>query len=180
MKKRRILSFFAVVAVVVLCLAGCQSDADTDTSDFHYITDWSLNEIVQNIEMNGKLYSMPFSVEQLGEEYSIGEKVSLTSESYGYNLYYNNEYFALINLDTDEVDINKSLITSLSFGENSNYKIGEFYNGNKKKNVKKTYGNPSIESDIGNLSSYTFENGDGITVLYENNKVSGIVIRYHN
>ncbi len=146
--------------------------AEINSKDIHFITDWSIDELVQNIEMNGKNYSMPFTVEDLGEGYTIGEKVSLSGDTYGYNLYYNDIYYALIKFNSNNI------ITSIAFSDNVNFKIGEFYSGNSKEKIINSYGIPSVEArDI--IATYLFSNENSISVFYENNKLESISINYY-
>ena len=112
--KNRILSIFAAIAVT-LSLSACQngnteqtvplttqSSEETTLTEIQYVTDWSIDELVQNIELNGKTYSMPFTLEDLGEAYSIGEKIEITETSASYPLYYNGTEIALINVNNQK------------------------------------------------------------------------------
>jgi len=182
--KNRILSIFAAIAVT-LSLSACQngdteqtaplttqSSEETNSTEIQYVTDWSIDELVQNIELNGKTYSMPFTLEDLGEEYSLGEKVSLSGDSYGYDLYYNDKNYALITLDKKN-----TTIISLTFTDNMDFKIGEFYPGNSSKDIVDTYGNPSVKAS-NNAMTYLFTDGNSISAFYENNKLNSISINY--
>jgi len=182
--KNRILSVlaaFAVLASFSACQAGyteqtapltTQSSEETNSTEIQYVTDWSIDELVQNIELNGKTYSMPFTLEDLGEEYSLGEKVSLSGDSYGYDLYYNDKNYALITLDKKN-----TTIISLTFTDNMDFKIGEFYPGNSSKDIVDTYGNPSVKAS-NNAMTYLFTDGNSISAFYENNKLNSISINY--
>ncbi len=185
--------FPVILITAALALGGCgdtqlnddiqttaESDENQSTSaiseetsnDINYITDWSLDELVQNIELNGKSYSMPFTVEDLGEGYTIGEKISLSGDTYGYNLYYNDKYYALIKLNLNNI------ITSITFSDNVNFKIGELYSGNSKEKIINVYGIPSVEArDI--IATYLFSNGNSISIFYEDNKLESISINYY-
>lgn len=189
--KNRILSIFAAIAVT-LSLSACQNSnteqtapqtiqlsEETTSTEIQYVTDWSIDELVQNIELNGKTYSMPFTLDDLGAEYSLGEKVSLPDDRYGYNLNYNGEYFALIVIN-DELEVSKSPITILTIVDNTNYRCGELYYGNSKTAVQDVYGKPSYENSLKNINSYSFKNGSGVTITYENDKLVGVTIRYYN
>lgn len=144
----------------------------SETDKMNYITDWSIEEVFQSIELNGKTYSLPFTLEDLGEDYSVGEQ---REESY--DLYYKDEYISLIDLDKNNEDINKCNIINFILDSSSEYKMGELYNGNSKKNVEAMYGKPS--SDSGNVTSYNFKGNRGkecILVIYKNNKIKTVGI----
>ena len=193
--KNRILSLCAAAAVV-LSLSACKPSetvqetqtseaAETDTTEIHYITDWSIDELVQNIELNGKSYSMPFTVEDLGEGYTIGEKISLSKGNYGYNLYYNDTDFALITTDKSNTDVKKDNIISITVTdtEDIDFNVGDIEFGDTLNDIYSRYGKPSVESKNKVACSYLFENNNKlkdntITLFFDNEKLNGISIQY--
>ncbi|MBQ3161168.1 MAG: hypothetical protein IJC04_03480 [Oscillospiraceae bacterium] len=184
---KRILA--AMLAVVVVCgFGGCKADekqteivSETSSTEIQYITDWSIDELLQEFELNGKTYSMPLTIGDLGEGYSIGDKASLREDNYGYYLRYNDEHFALITVDDSDTDINKWQIKSFSLS-GKKYKFGDLFYKNKRTNVIDKYGFPSFSTEHGDtiLDNYIFENNDSFTIHYKNNKIYGIVIGIDN
>lgn len=195
MKTQKILSL--ILAAAVMCsFVGCQADkgevtetsqnittekaeteskkSNSDRKEINYITDWSIEELVKNVELYGKTYSMPFTLEDLGEDYSIGNKYD-----FGYDLYYKGENISLIKFDDNDEDLKKCNIINLVFDDNTNIKIEEFYCGNTRKSIEKKYGTPSIESKSKNVCTYVFERKKGnaaLLLVYENDKITGITI----
>ena len=187
--KKRLLSLF-VAAAVLFSLSSCKPNeavqeihtseaAETKTTEIHYITDWSIDELVQNIELNGKSYSMPFTVEDLGEEYTIGEKVSLSEGNYGYNLYYNDTEFALITTDKSNTDVKKDNIISITVTdiEDIDFNVGDIEFGDTLNDIYSRYGKPSVESKNKVACSYLFGKNN-ITLFFDNEKLNGISILY--
>ena len=150
----------------------------SNSTEIQYITDWSIDELLQDFELNGKTYSMPLTIGDLGDGYLIGDKASLRGDNYGYYLRYNDEHFALITVDDSDTDINKWQIKSFSISEDDNYKFGDLYYGNTRENIINKYGLPSFSTEIGatTIDNYIFENKDAVSVEYKNNKIYGLVI----
>ena len=182
--KNRFLSIFAAIAVT-LSLSACQngnteqtaplttqSSEETTSTEIQYVTDWSIDELVKNIELNGKTYSMPFTLDDLGEEYSIGEKIEITETSASYPLYYNGTEIALINVN------NQKYICSISISNKYvDFKAGNFYIGNSREEINKEYGKPTMF--VENIDSYSFDDTKNICVFYNSkNVVDGIAILY--
>jgi len=182
--KNRILSIFAAIAVT-LSLSACQngdteqtaplttqSSEETNSTEIQYVTDWSIDELVQNIELNGKTYSMPFTLEDLGEEYSIGEKIEISQTSISYPLYYNGMEIALIRINDNNYIY--SIVTSNPFLE---FKVGDFFLGNSREAINKEYGEPTMY--VKNIDSYSFDDTKNICVFYNSKDVAdGIAILY--
>lgn len=205
--KKRLLSLLAAAAIT-LSLSACKpsetaqetqtsetgesavvetvASADANSTEIHYITDWSIDELVQNIELNGKSYSMPFTVEDLGEGYSIGEKVNLSGDNYGYNLFYNDVSIALISTDKANTNVKKDYIISITvtFIEDIDFKIGDIEFGDTLNDIYSRYGKPSIESENKVACSYLFKNNNKLkdnvlTLIFDNDVLSGISIQYY-
>ena len=176
----------AMLAAVIVCgFSGCKADesqpeivSETSSTEIQYITDWSIDELLQDFELNGKTYSMPLTIGDLGNEYSIGDKASLRGDNYGYYLQYNDEHFALITVNDSDADINKWCIKSFSLSDDTKYKFGDLYYGNTRDNIISKYGKPSISTEVGNtiIDGYIFENKNAFSIDYKNNKIYGIVI----
>ncbi len=146
------------------------------SNDINYITDWSLDELVQNIELNGKSYSMPFTVEDLGEGYSLGEK-----NDNGYDLYYNGNYYALIRVAHYYWEIEKCDIICITFFDDPDlsdttpqFKLGEFCMGSERDNIISLYGDPTEFSE--GSDRYIFSDGREISVTYKDEKLAGLFI----
>lgn len=187
-------------AVTVCCLSGCQqNDVSTEQengvqanvtksleineNNFRYITDWSIDNLVQNIEMNGISYSMPFTVEDLGENYTIEEN---TSSDKGYFLNYRgDEDYALIDIYNDDTDIKKCRIRTITVNDNVDFKIGNLGFGVKREKILEKYGEPSLISSKQIVCTYVFqgETDDKNSVLLftfnQKGELDGISVGYN-
>lgn len=147
----------------------------------YYITEWSIDDLVKSVEINGVIYSMPFTFNDLGEGYTI-EKINDCLF-----LYYHGEDYALIEVK-DNSDINNSEIINLTTYYSyldKDFKIGDTSLGDELDDVLEKYGEPSLkvtaETVLGiyyvfegetesqnNVLGFTFTNGKlgGISVIY--------------
>ena len=165
-------------------IAETKAEESTVTSkyEFHYITDWSIDKIVQNIEMNGTSYSMPFTVGDLGENYSL-EEIDRTPGGYFLN-YCSYEHYALIDVYNDDTDIKKCRIRSITVNDNVDFKIDNLSFGVKREKILEKYGEPSLATNE-TVWTYVFE-GETIdqnsALLFTFNKkgeLDGISIGYN-
>ena len=147
--------------------------------DPYYITDWSIDDVITNVEMNGVTYSMPFTFNDLGEGYTI-EKIN--DELF---LYYHGENYALIKVK-DNSDIKNSEIISITISSEENFKLGDISNEDRLEDVLKKYGEPSLISSVGSFSliSYVFEgkkdkSNSSIGFTFKDNKLNTIGIIYN-
>ena len=163
--------------------AKSEESTTQNKSEFHYITDWSIDELVQNIEMNGVSYSMPFTVEDLGENYTIEEN---TSSDKGYFLNYRgDEDYALINVYNDDTDIQKCRIRTITVNDNVDFKIDSWGFGVKREKILEKYGEPSLISSKQIVCTYVFQgetDDQNSVLLFTFNKkgeLDGISIGYN-
>ncbi len=113
----------AGILIISLSLSGCKNFVETDVGAGTKITNQTVCETINSesiteiktieppedgltfddiniIEINGKQVSLPFKVEELGEDYSIDKEVwTGGSENI---LKYNNNYIACIDIDEDK------------------------------------------------------------------------------
>lgn len=186
-------------AVAVCGLAGCNKNnvpivqengvqvnitqaSEANEKNFHYITDWSIDDIVQNIEMNGTSYSMPFTVGDLGENYSL-EEIDRTPGGYFLN-YCGDEDYALIDVYNDDTDIKKCRIRSITVNDNVDFKIDNLSFGVKKEKILEKYGEPSLATNK-TVWTYVFEgetidqNSALLFTFNKKGKLDGISIGYN-
>ena len=99
--KRKII-LFMVIAAMSLSITGCGRDAssETDSSNISssYISEevsvddsyetvavpeggWTAEELLKTIRINGESIEVPFTVESLGEDYQLDEKISSWDEN---------------------------------------------------------------------------------------------------
>lgn len=164
-----------VVMCVTLSLSGCKKLVETDVSaetksvkqtvseTTNSENNTEINKIespgdgltfddVNIIEINGQQVSLPFTVDELGEEYLIGEE-------YGFNeiytaLYYKDEFIAFINTESEKG------ITSISFpSESLEQNMIKIYNISSNDSFEKiidTMGIPDIQTEIALLYKFDF------------------------
>lgn len=155
----------------------------TSKSEFHYITDWSIDEVVQNIEMNGTSYSMPFTVGDLGENYSL-EATNRTAGGYFLNYCGDENYYALVGIYDDDTDIKKCRIRLITVNDNVDFKIDNLSFGVKREKILEKYGEPSLATNE-TVWTYVFEgetidqNSALLFTFNKKGKLDGISIGYN-
>ncbi|MBD5145071.1 MAG: hypothetical protein HDT21_04045 [Ruminococcus sp.] len=205
MRKKRFAVLLAAV-FMVLGFAGClyneipanQDSSETtsaaaDEIDFHYVTDWSLDDMVQSIEMNGVTYSMPFTLNDLGNKYSL-EWVGVDFEEngkvdhYTYVLKYCDMVYAGIEVfdPFDFNDMDNYKITSIILTSDTDFKFGGVDPESTKDNILEKFGEPSYISSDYNMFAYMFDGGDdnldsSVVVGFndDNEMLKVIAIRYY-
>ena len=159
-----------ILITAALALSGCGEEQSVETD----VTEAQLNDDIQTtvepdenqseqtekltfddvniIEINGKQVSLPFTVDELGEEYSIGEEYG-SNEIYT-ALYYKNEFIAFININ------NEKEITSISFPsetlENNIIKIYNLSSSDSFEKIIDTIGIPNVQTEIALLYKFDF------------------------
>lgn len=153
------------------------TDNETTISEINYITKWSIDELVQNIEINGKKYIMPFTVGELGDDYTFEKN---TSEAGGYYIYYKDIEYGLIGINENTLNQN-SVIISLTVTDKSDFRVGDFIIGADKEDITQKYGVPSVEDDNSIMCAYLFKentHNNVINLIFSNDKLTGISIGY--
>lgn len=174
------------------------TSAVADEIDVHFITDWSLDEMVQSVEMNGVTYSMPFTLNDLEDKYSlkcasVDFDKSGKVDRYIFVLYYCDMIYAMVDVfkpfDFNNIDNYK--ITSITLISGMDFKFGgisgigsEYTKGD----ILKMFGEPStISSDHNNKLLYMFDkrydnlHHNVVVFAFEddNETLKGITIRYN-
>lgn len=158
-----------VLLLVVICItAGCNNNSaqeqHSSTPNATVSTankELLLSEIENGIIMNGEHYPLPFSLDNLGEKYT------LTGSGTEYDIYYNGEYYAYITT----VNGTSNEISNISFTGNVDFKFGEIYIGNTKENIIKIYGEPDFNSPSNTLSHYIFGEKPSFMLEYSDDKI---------
>ena len=200
--KKRLLCIIAAITVS-LCLSGCNIkinkipavpnstvQTESDTAESGYITDWSLEDMVRNIELNGKTYSMPLTFEDMADDYLLGETVPFENGTYGRVLYhYDTGYPMVVRFSGDDGtgdDYKKSIINAFSISNDYDFKVGDISCGDDRQEILKKYGEPSMEvqeSEDVYQYFYAFETEDGsgyssLLLVFENDKLAVVTVRY--
>lgn len=149
-----------IISTIFICaaLSGCETKEITP-----------LSEIYQNqLTINGITYSVPFSLDELGEEYSINTVPE--SEANFHEIKYNNVYFAAAYTNTADVT---NTITYISFADDSGFEFGEVYYGNTKSKIEKAHGSADTSVKITDVETvfYYLNNDVALSIMYEKNKV---------
>ena len=176
-----------------------QSSIGTENSPAESIASsngsFNFDEVCKNIVINGKQYTFPFSVEELGEGYSIGDiSYSILDQNDEYysalgKLYYNNLeiadicYFGVSETEISSIDLSNKKIEYLK--QSSSNEVNDIYievdsikiKCNSKKVIEK-FGNPSEENNLSvGCGSYIYNSGENtLTYLFMDYKIDGISI----
>lgn len=151
---KKFLSAFAAAAVV-LSMVGCSggteqvSDTAVETVQSEALTFDDINII----EINGKTVSLPFKVEELGEEYSIVEEQG-NVQTYP-AIYYNEQCLAFVDFDANDN------VISISFPSDSlkreDIKLYGLSSNDTYDKIISVIGTPTTESET--LLIYEYEQG---------------------
>ena len=202
---KKFLTALLAAACMVFGMSGCRYSAipvNQKTSEttsvtanetyFNYITDWSIDEIVKNVEMNGVTYSMPFTLNDLGDKYSLELASADFDESgkfdhYVYSLNYCDAVYAGIDVfDQFVSDMDNYKITSITLMSDTDFKFGGIGPESTKADILERFGEPSVASSDYNMFMYMFYEEDDelhniVVVAFENDNetLKGITIRYN-
>ena len=191
---KRFCAIFAAVCMI-FSMVGCKQNSipveqtskeneqvKTVKKEPYYITEWSIDDLVKSVEMNGVTYSMPFTFNDLGEGYTI-EK--LNDDLF---VYYHGENYALIEVK-DNSDINNSEIIHLTIDctyRDKDFKIGDTSLGDELDDVLEKYGEPSLITSVGSIAMvyYIFEEkteeqNNGVGFTFTDGKLDGISVTYN-
>lgn len=186
---------FIAAACMIFSMVGCKQNGipveqtseesnqvKSVKKEPYYITEWSIDDLVTSVEMNGVKYSMPFTFNDLGEGYTI-EKINDCLF-----LYYHGENYALIEVK-DNSDINNSEIIHLTTDctySDKDFKIGDTSLGDELDDILKKYGEPSLKVTAETISGiyYVFEGkteeqSSGVGFTFTDGKLDGISVTYN-
>lgn len=155
--KKRLLSLFAAFAVV-LSLSACKpSETAQQTEE---TAAYNQSENIQNqaltfddvniIEINGKRVSLPFKVEDLGEEYSFDEVQGYQEKNPA--IFYNNQCLAVVDLD-NEKNIISMVFSSDALAQND-IKINNLSSNNSFEEIIDTIGVPKKQKELALIYEY--------------------------
>ncbi len=176
--KRKLLSLLAAVCITAGCNGNAVADKTNTTVENRTLTetankDLLLTELDNGVEMNGKKYSIPFNLEDLGIEYNA------TGTDTEYDIFYKNEYYAFITVDESD-DFLKANVNTIQFASNTDFKLGDIYYGNNREKIYKTYGEPDIKAPSGIIEHYTFDNGVVLGIEYDDDIIKSLGITFSN
>lgn len=187
MRNKNILKALSLIAAVCIA-AGCNGSAIAETTTTTITTtasntvetttltekadkDLLLVELGNGVEMNGKKYSIPFTLEDLGNEYNA------TGADTEYDIFYKNEYYAFITVDESD-DFSKANVNAIQFTSNTDFKLGDIYCGNSRNNIYQTYGEPDMKAPSEKIEHYIFDNGVVFGIEYDNNVIVSLGIEF--
>ncbi|MGN0607180.1 MAG: hypothetical protein ACI4JM_11720 [Oscillospiraceae bacterium] len=158
--KKRLLSLLAAAAIT-LSLSACKSSGTTQQTEI--ITSFSQIENIQsqaltfdeinNIEINDKKVSLPFTIDELGEEYSLREVQGYQEKTPA--IFYNEQCLAVVDLD------NEKNIISIAFSsdalEQNKIEINSLSSNNSFEEIINKIGIPNIQKE--RALFYEFDQG---------------------
>ena len=192
------------IIIITLSLSGCDNFVGTDVSaetistkqpvsettapdnqeetvsvtEF-VITDWTMKDLVSEINICGQQINFPFKVEELNIDFNLSDKGYYleSSNTTGFIMYYKGEQIAYVYSDGKCSDKTEALFTNISFGMfNSVPEInimGISNNSNYNYIVKKL-GEPNyIQNDINTLR-YIFSDNNYVIIHFEDDTQNAI------
>ena len=132
-KVKRIVAILAIALMISLTGCGKSKDSSkevTTKQENNEVTsnqgesvsgenDEAINELLNNIEVNGKHIDFPFTLNDLGDDFEFDNYVDMGDGTYGMDLIYNNNKVAIVYIyATDENKIDKnSVINEVTISE---------------------------------------------------------------
>ncbi len=125
----------------------------------------SIEELfADGIEINGKKYAIPMYMEDFGEGYSWSDS------KFHPELSYKGKAIATVSLDD-----NTNEISVFSLNAEYEYRYGEIYVGNSKKNIEAAYGKPEEGYEIMGIGSAKYPFGKSyISIKYQDDILLGV------
>ena len=178
----------------LLCSAGC-SDGEQASSAVEIVVDsnfqaapvpdggWTFESLSETVRINGKSITLPFCIDQLGEDY-VFDEASQVGTTYTI-LYQGKPAFEVKLSETGTNDLRQRQVVTLGSSDPNDpskvsgvMQVNGISEGATMQNVKEALGSPTKESD----RSYTYQNTDGEGVCYvyfdEDKNVLAIFCKY--
>ncbi len=161
--KRKIALFLSALFICT-ALSGCEKEEIT-----------LLSELYQGqLIMNGVEYSMPFTLDDLDENYTINTITE--SDELFHEIKYKDAFYAYAITDTpvqEEASPEKMAVSDIGFAENSGFELGEVRFGNTKSKIEKAHGAADYELEISDKEMVYYYLNESVTLsmIYENEKV---------
>lgn len=197
MLKGKILA--AVTVLAALCFVGCKNETvqpeaaeptelvgmtnvPSNSGDPHFvpafeITDWTMEELADNISLCGEKITLPCKLSDVKEKFDVSE-TELPGGGHCLILSHKNKEAAVVSCDTYEND--DAVITNISYGLNmkiSGINIMGITEKSSAEDVKKILGEPNYTQDDGYGYRYIFE--DNKQVMFHFDKEKGSVDFYY-
>ena len=198
MRKNKKISLLLATMLVAMAFTGCgekeketketvavetttaeQAETTGAEGETQEVSDDVFADIFDDVEINGKQVTFPFSLNDLGDEYTIDEEPLAISEEdnlYSYTLYYNEREIAIVSYtvkDADsKVDQDKKMARYQTLLDEGNIKIRGIGEGDSIDSVKDKI--PELEySKIegSDQSYYTLINQHNYIGIYATNNV---------
>ena len=143
------------------------------------ITDWTMEELVTDMEIEGQKFSLPCSIAQLNKSFNVNN--IRYSEKYDHtvaDLYYKNEYISQVTVNKNINDRNyknKNIMAFFIGGANSipQFNIMGITNDSTQDDIVNILGNSNIKNnEINQPYRYFFNENEHIIIDFdENNKI---------
>ncbi|MBQ3583921.1 MAG: hypothetical protein IJA27_04340 [Lachnospiraceae bacterium] len=205
MRKNKKISLLLATMLVAMAFTGCgekeketketvavetttaeQAETTGAEGETQEVSDDVFADIFDDVEINGKQVTFPFSLNDLGDEYTIDEEPFAVNEEnklHSYDLYYNEKKIAIINYTVKDanskVDRDKKVTRYYSLYDEGNIKIRGVGLGDNLEKVSEMI--PELvafgEAEDKN-SGYALWNSKNYIEFYaENNEIIQITIR---
>ena len=147
------------------------------------ITDWTMDDIVKNIVIDGKAISLPCTIEDLGDVFStMSPSYSDANDVHQWNagLYYNDTFVGSVTVmcDSDEVDLSTDLISFLTlFPSEYDCQIGKINFNMTEDELLSKLDEPNIDS-IPGVYKYYFSKNEIMSVIFLDDKMKSVTMIY--
>ena len=206
MRKNKKLALLLATMMVAMAFTGCgekeketketvavetttaeQAETTGAEGETQEVSDDVFADIFDDVEINGKQVTFPFSLNDLGDEYTIDEEPYNVSEEENlcsYNLYYKDKSIAYIDFfknDSDNIDRNSKIVRYHTNEDNGTLKIRGIGKGDSESEIINNLPELNLleDSNSESLSNwYTLGNKTNyIRITVVDNKIYDISIR---
>ena len=178
-----------LTAAVVCGLGGCKADEKqteivSETTEISNSFNWQLNELTDNICVNGIEFSLPCTLNEFNELFngmltvSNEETVTIdnSKECYSAEIVYNESLIGQICYTKTDKEIFALLIFE-NETENFSLSLGDIIlNQSTKDEVFEKLGKPTRGEKDSNVYVYIFDNRKDITFIFNNNVVTSFTL----
>ena len=160
-----------VTADVTSVLGAAETAVNFESKITHEITDWTMEDLISDIEICGQQFSFPFKAADLPNGFVLdetGHYIGVT-DSTGFMMHYNGEEIAYVYCGGNCKNSSEAVITEIGFGmfmPVPEINIMGIKESSSSDEVKQILGEPNYIQDDGNAYRYIFSNEKRLLVNF--------------